>query len=122
MTHETRAAVERLTAYNSWRRGEGEWSEKTFDDLGLSTNDIGRAIDTIIDALKAADASVPENEHVWVELSEVLNNLFHGWSWARNNRCKYVTLRLDTRSMRCLIYDRDGNPITLSELARQDGK
>jgi hypothetical protein len=41
------------------------------------------------------------------------------WSWARNSRCKYVTLRLDTRSGAYAIVDRNGNDITMGQLGWQ---
>lgn len=41
------------------------------------------------------------------------------WIWARNTQCKYVTIRVDTRSGLCSIRDRDGNYIKLHELEWQ---
>ena len=41
------------------------------------------------------------------------------WRWIANAACKYVSLRIDTRDMRCLILDRDGNTISLNQLRRQ---
>jgi len=41
------------------------------------------------------------------------------WSWVRNNPCKYVELRIDTRDMKCRIYDRDRREISLRDLSRQ---
>lgn len=55
MTTETTAAVERLTRYNAWRRGEGELADKTFDDLGFTAKELGETIDTVLAALKEAE-------------------------------------------------------------------
>jgi len=41
------------------------------------------------------------------------------WSWLRNSRCKYVTVRLDTRAGAHALLDRDGHEITLDELRWQ---
>lgn len=41
------------------------------------------------------------------------------WTWVKNNRCKYIGVQIDTRSMRCQLTDRDGHPITLKDLSRQ---
>jgi hypothetical protein len=41
------------------------------------------------------------------------------WQWYRNSRCKYVTLKIDTRSGAYEILDRDGKPITFEELEYQ---
>lgn len=43
------------------------------------------------------------------------------WSWVRNPPCKYVEIKLDTRAGAYRIEDRDGNPISLSDLSRQHG-
>lgn len=44
------------------------------------------------------------------------------WIWARNSRCKYVTLKTDTRRGAYAILDRDDNPIELDDLFRQGGR
>lgn len=44
------------------------------------------------------------------------------WRWTANGRCKYVTVKIDTRSGAYRIEDRDGAPITLAELAHQHGR
>jgi hypothetical protein len=41
------------------------------------------------------------------------------WTWARNSRCKYVTLKIDTRTGAFEILDRDNRQITLEELEHQ---
>lgn len=44
------------------------------------------------------------------------------WSWHRNSRAKYVTLKIDTRSGAYKILDRDENEITLEQLEFQIGR
>lgn len=59
----------------------------------------------------------------WVPLNDVLAVIrSHNWHWYKNNRCKYINVRMDTRSHSnlCVIYDRNGNPITLEELKFQE--
>jgi len=61
----------------------------------------------------------------WIRLDDVVKIVRDpNWSWGRNNRCKYITLRVDTRtrSNLCVIYDRYGDPLTLDELRHQDGR
>lgn len=41
------------------------------------------------------------------------------WSWVKNTRCKYVTLRIDARSGAYAVLDRDDKPITANELEWQ---
>lgn len=43
------------------------------------------------------------------------------WTWYRNDRCKYIEVRIDMRDGSCIIKDRHGNRITPEELARQMG-
>jgi hypothetical protein len=44
------------------------------------------------------------------------------WSWVRNTKCKYVTLKIDTRRGAYCIEDRDGNKIDLIDLTEQYGR
>lgn len=55
----------------------------------------------------------------WIPLEQVLEAIRGDWMWIRNSRCKYVDIRVDTRSMHCVIYDRDRVRITLDELRYQ---
>ncbi len=41
------------------------------------------------------------------------------WSWMKNTKCKYVTLRVDMRDGGCIIKDRDGNRIDPKDLEYQ---
>ena len=67
---------------------------------------------------EAPEKFIPHS--TWVPLSSVLEVLNDPrWSWHRNSPCKYVELRIDTRTMYCIIHNRDGNQITLKELSRQ---
>ena len=34
----------------------------------------------------------------------------------KNPKCKYITLRIDTRDLKCIIMDRDDNEITIDQL------
>jgi len=44
------------------------------------------------------------------------------WSWLRNNRCKRLSVAIDTRQPdNVLVFDRDGKPITVEELLYQYG-
>lgn len=41
------------------------------------------------------------------------------WSWIKNSKCKYVSLRFDMRDGAFVILDRDKNRITFGELKSQ---
>lgn len=43
------------------------------------------------------------------------------WTWSRNSRCKYVTIKIDTRHGAYRIEDRDGKELLLEELLHQFG-
>lgn len=49
--------------------------------------------------------------------NETLHDRF--WSWAKNSRCKYVSLRIDMRDGDFVLLDREGNRITIEDLKRQ---
>lgn len=61
----------------------------------------------------------------WASIDEILpiindaRNPHGTWSWARNSRCKYISLRIDMRSGDCIIKDSDGEVITLEQLKYQ---
>ena len=56
----------------------------------------------------------------WVPVADVLAIIRDKrWSWVRNNACKYIELRIDTRNECCLIFDRDKREVTLKDLSRQ---
>src|SRR5690349_3707501 len=59
----------------------------------------------------------------WDNISDVIAVLERAknfdWSWALNNRCKYLDLRVDMRDGGCIIKDRDGKRITVAELNYQ---
>lgn len=62
-------------------------------------------------------------KYPWLRLDEVLAIIRNPeWTWARNNRCKYLSIRLDTRTRTnlCVIYDRHGQALTLDELKFQE--
>jgi hypothetical protein len=42
------------------------------------------------------------------------------WAWIHNNRCKYISLRIDMRNGGFVILDRDGERISLAQLEYQD--
>lgn len=51
---------------------------------------------------------------------EVYNEMKEGdWSWFKNQRCKYVDLRIDMRDGGCIIKDGDGKRIGPEMLAWQ---
>jgi hypothetical protein len=78
---------------------------------------------------KGASASVPfctcciiagRSGEKWVPVESVLEVLRDKrWLWTHNMACKYVSLRVDTRDMHCTLQDREGNHISLRDLARQ---
>lgn len=41
------------------------------------------------------------------------------WKWFNNTRCKYIEIRMDTRSGECQLKDRNGEFITLGEFMMQ---
>jgi hypothetical protein len=54
------------------------------------------------------------------DLALWLNRVASGeWNWVRNTRCKYVTLKIDTRRGAYAILDRDDKPLTASDLMWQ---
>jgi len=52
-------------------------------------------------------------------IKEATKDEFDGWSWIKNGRCKYISLRIDMRDGGFIILDRDGNRISLEELKHQ---
>lgn len=59
----------------------------------------------------------------WESAQEALDVIFNDdWKWINNSRCKYISLRIDTRDGHCVIYDRHGKPITMNELKYQYGE
>lgn len=61
--------------------------------------------------------------NVWDKLDalcETLKRMRGGeWTWVRNNRCKYISVRIDMRSGDCLYFDSTGNRINPSDLKFQ---
>ena len=59
----------------------------------------------------------------WVPVSELVEHiqkaLDNGWVWYKNSRCKYVSVRIDTRDGHSILCDRDGKVITLEEFDKQ---
>ena len=41
------------------------------------------------------------------------------WSWIKNSKCKYVSIRFDMRDGAFVICDKDGNRINFSDLKYQ---
>jgi hypothetical protein len=41
------------------------------------------------------------------------------WCWVKNNRCKYVSLRIDMRDGAFVLLDRHNERITIEELEKQ---
>jgi len=63
----------RLKIFNAWRRGEGEWAEKTVADLPFSAAELGVTIDRAVELLRAhAPASDGGRDG---ELADELENL-----------------------------------------------
>ena len=58
----------------------------------------------------------------WFTAQRVLDIISNeDWIWTRNVNCKYITLRIDTRDGKCVILDRNGAEIALSDVERQYG-
>ncbi|HWA86306.1 MAG TPA: hypothetical protein VG710_08805 [Opitutus sp.] len=69
---------------------------------------------------RAAGSAIPLPPYRWVPVADVLAIIRDKrWSWVRNNACKYIDLRIDTRNEHCLIFDRDHREITIKDLSRQ---
>lgn len=62
----------------------------------------------------------------WYKFSDIFKTIAdiqeNNWSWAFNNRCKYIDIRIDMRDLKCLLKDRYGDVITIKELVRQHEK
>lgn len=43
------------------------------------------------------------------------------WTWAKNNRCKYINIRIDMRDGGFVLLNRDGERISLKQLQWQYG-
>jgi len=41
------------------------------------------------------------------------------WTWCRNQRCKYITIKIDTRDRNAILCDRYGNLMELKDFERQ---
>lgn len=70
-----------------------------------------------------SEAPPDGKSYPWLRLEDVLAVIRDpAWCWARNWRCKYIGVRMDTRTRTnlCVIYDRSGKPITLDELKFQE--
>lgn len=71
----------------------------------------------------AGDTPPDGTKYPWLRLDEVVAIVRSPeWSWTRNSRCKYISVRMDTRTHNnlCVVYDRHGEPITLEELKFQE--
>lgn len=65
----------------------------------------------------------PENGLSLAQLASWMNAVAEGrWNCAANSRCKYVTLRIDTRRGAFRIEDRDGHQIDGAALRWQYSK
>lgn len=69
------------------------------------------------DSLKRPSIVSMEDFKSWVD--SITSNC---WSWVKNTRCKYVTIRIDTRRGVYSIKDRDGREISLGQLFWQYSK
>lgn len=59
-------------------------------------------------------------EMTFDELAEFVDKVRSGeWSWSKNSACKYIKLTIDTRSGVTNLYDRDGNPMSASQMTWQ---
>ena len=68
----------------------------------------------------------PIKKAEWLPVLQVIRAIEiakdNGWDWCNNTRCKYVEIRIDMRTDDCLIKDRDGKIINLTEMLFQHGK
>jgi hypothetical protein len=67
------------------------------------------------------EAEAERVQNKWHSLVEVMETIKDPWTWVWNMRCKYLGLRIDTRTLDCVITDRYGTTITLEELKFQQG-
>jgi hypothetical protein len=58
----------------------------------------------------------------WIPFRSVAATILNlgDWEWFRNSQCKYIKVWIDMRDGRCVIFDRDGNRLTLEDLKRQE--
>ncbi len=64
-----------------------------------------------------------EERNIWDHIDVVFSVLQkvknREWSWSRNQKCKYLNLRVDMRDGGCIIMDREGNRISPEDLEYQ---
>ena len=62
-------------------------------------------------------------ENIWDHINDFLEvykkSKQGNWIWWKNNKCKYVELRIDMRNGDCIIRDRDGRRINPKDLEYQ---
>jgi len=68
-----------------------------------------------------------EKNNIWDDIREVFPAIQkalslrkeYKWSWIRNSRCKYISVRIDMRDGACILMDRNGNRILVKDLLFQ---
>ena len=63
----------------------------------------------------------PDANEVLKFIAKISDNNNHEWSWARNSKCKYVSVRFDMRDGGFVLLDRNGSRITFEQLKYQYG-
>jgi hypothetical protein len=97
--------------------------------MGKITPTIADGFPTLLDdwAKARANAKTPEEKsryNVWDDFKKdvlpVLKLALTGkWTWWKNQKCKYITVRIDMRDGGCIIKDNEGNRINPEDLASQ---
>jgi len=91
------------------------------DALGVEVEIATPPVSVERDAADELERKKAANE--WDNFNDVVPTLKAArdgsWQWYRNMRCKYIVLRIDMRDLGCIIKDREGERITVSQLQRQ---
>ena len=59
----------------------------------------------------------PFNDWTSAVIAIITNKV--NWTWASNQRCKYINIRIDMRDGAAVITDENGTKISVEHLARQ---
>lgn len=76
---------------------------KNKEDIENNEWEDSKDLDKVVDFVK----KVSKNE---------FNPMSSDWTWIRNSRCKYISIKIDMRDGAFIITDRSGKRITFDQL------